>query len=209
MRYNLGIKGENGIVPLALPYFASHKVKGYNYDPQRSLKLLKEAGYEHPGDLPELKLYTSAPYKYIAEFLQKQWSDIGIKVVLEINQASTHREMIDKGIASFFRASWLGDYPDAENYLSLFYSKNFTPSGPNKCHYQNPAFDSLFVKAITETDINKRNKMYFELDQMLMDDSPVIVLFYDEIIRLTQPYVKGLEVNAMNTISLERVDIIK
>jgi oligopeptide transport system substrate-binding protein len=41
----------------------------------------------------------------------------------------------------------------------------------------------------------------------VMDDSPVIVLFYDQIIRLTQPYVKGLEVNAMNTITLEKVDI--
>ena len=209
LRFNLGIKGENGIVPLALPYFAQNRTKGYNFDPQKSLKLLKEAGYEHAGDLPEIILYTSSPYKYIAEFLQKQWSDLGVKVVLEVNQASTHREMIDKGIASFFRASWLGDYPDPENYLSLFYSKNFTPSGPNKCHYKNPVFDELYEKAIMETDYEKRNALYSKLDQIIMDDSPVIILFYDEIIRLTQPYVKGLEVNAMNTISLERVDIEK
>jgi peptide/nickel transport system substrate-binding protein len=209
LRFNLGVKAATGMVPSAIPYFNEHKVKGYDYEPQKALELLKEAGYEHPSDLPEIKLYTSAPYRYIAEHLQKQWSDIGIKVKLEINQASTHRQMIEKGIAHFFRGSWTGDYPDAENYLSLFYSKNFTPSGPNKCHYSNPAFDALFEKAIKEADREKRNHMYFQLDQMVMDDAPVIVLFYDQIIRLSQPYVKGLEINAMNTLSLERVDIVK
>ncbi len=209
LRFNLGIKGVNGMVPTALPYFAQHKVNGYDYDPQKALRLLKEAGFEHANDFPAVKLYTSAPYKYLAEYLQKQWNDLGIKIQIEVNQASTHREMIDKGIAHFFRASWLGDYPDAENYLSLFYSKNFTPTGANKCHYSNPKFDALYEKAIEEIDAEKRNKMYHELDQMVMDDCPVIVLFYDEIINLVQPYVKGLEVNAMNTITLERVDIVK
>ncbi len=209
LRFNLGIKAATGMVPSALPYFNKHQVKGYDYNPQKALELLKEAGYEHPSDLPEIKLYTSAPYRYIAEHLQKQWSDIGIAVKLEINQAATHRQMIEKGFAHFFRGSWTGDYPDAENYLSLFYSKNFTPSGPNKCHYANPAFDALFEKAIKETDPDKRNQLYFQLDQMVMDDAPVIVLFYDQIIRLTQPYVKGLEINAMNTLTLERVDIVK
>lgn len=209
LRYNIGDKATEGIVPTAIPYFTEHKVKGYDYHPQKALELLKQAGYEHPSDLPEIKLYTSAPYKYIAEFLQKQWDNLGIKVKIEVNQGSTHRDMIDRGTAHFFRASWMGDYPDAENYLSLFYSKNFTPTGPNKCHYHNPAFDALFEKAIKETDYNKRYQMYQALDQMVMDDCPVIVLFYDEIIRLTQPYIKGLEVNAMNTITLEKVDIVK
>lgn len=209
LRFNLGEKAGGGIIPFAIPYFAEHSVKGYDYNPQKALTLLKEAGFEHPSDLPPIKLYTSAPYRYIAEHLQKQWADIGIHVELDVNQASTHRELIDKGIAHFFRASWLGDYPDAENYLSLFYSKNFTPSGPNKCHYSNPTFDALYEKAIREQDVTKRNEMYQRLDQIVMDDCPVIVLFYDQIIRLTQPYVKGLEVNAMNSISLEKVDIVK
>lgn len=207
LRFNLGEQGVNGMVPTALPYFVTHKVKGYNHDPQKALRLLKEAGFEHPNDFPAVKLYTSSPYKYLAEYLQKQWNDLGIKIQIEVNQASTHREMIDKGIAHFFRASWLGDYPDAENYLSLFYSKNFTPSGANKCHYSNPKFDVLYETAIKETDYEKRNAIYYQLDQMVMDDCPVIVLFYEQIIRLSQPYVKGLQVNAMNTINLERVDI--
>jgi peptide/nickel transport system substrate-binding protein len=89
----------------------------------------------------------------------------------------------------------------------LFYSKNFTPSGANKCHYSNPKFDVLYEAAIKEIDYEKRNAIYYQLDQMVMDDCPVIVLFYEQIIRLSQPYVKGLQVNAMNTINLERVDI--
>jgi ABC-type transport system substrate-binding protein len=66
-----------------------------------------------------------AEHKELAEYLQKKWGEAGVICEIEINQAPAHQESVDNGRTSFFMKSWLGDYPDAENYLALFYSKNF------------------------------------------------------------------------------------
>jgi peptide/nickel transport system substrate-binding protein len=139
--------------------------------------------------------------------LQKQWSSLGIKVKIDVNNNSTHQELVDNGRVNFFRASWLGDYPDAENYLSMFYSKNFSPAGPNKTRFKNKSFDELFEKAqIADNDPFDRYSMYNVMDQIVMAESPIIVLYYDEVIRLAQSNITGLEANPMNNLSLEKVD---
>ncbi|MBW8051927.1 MAG: ABC transporter substrate-binding protein [Cytophagales bacterium] len=208
LRYNIGISGTSGIVPAALPSFDADKVKGYDYMPDLAQQLLKQAGYPQ-GQGFELKLYTNAPYMLIAEYLQKQWAGIGVKVSIDVNPFATHQEMVDNGRIKFFRASWLGDYPDAENYLAMFYSKNFAPAGPNKTHFKNEQFDKLYEQAQLENDTKKRYELYQQMDQIVMDEAPVIVLYYDEVVRLTQNYVSGLEVDAMNMLKLERVDFVK
>jgi peptide/nickel transport system substrate-binding protein len=73
--------------------------------------------------------------------------------------------------ALFFRGSWIADYPDAENYLSVFYSKN--PAPPNYTRYKNPDFDKLFEKALAETNDSLRYDLYREADQVMIDDAPV------------------------------------
>ena len=53
--------------------------------------------------------------------LEEIHKKIGLNVAVDINPPSTLRQAISTGKVSFFRASWIADYPDAENYLSLFY----------------------------------------------------------------------------------------
>jgi peptide/nickel transport system substrate-binding protein len=95
----------------------------------------------------------------------------------------------------------VGDYPDAENYLSLFYSKNFAPSGPNKTHFVNKEFDKLYEKSQKVQNEGERFRIYRKMDQIIMDESPVIVLYYDELIRLMQKKVKGLKNYLMELIT--------
>lgn len=205
VRNNLGIPAYSGFIPNCLPSFDSAAVKGYDYNPELALKLLAEAGYPSGKGLPAFTLYTNADYKEISEFLQKQWSEAGFKVELSINPIATHRELVDNSRVSMFRASWLGDYPDAENYLTVFYGKNFSPGGPNKTHFKNAEFDALYEKAKLETDTKTRWELYRRMDNIVMQESPVIVLFYDEVLRLTQKNISGLKVNPMNMLKLERV----
>jgi peptide/nickel transport system substrate-binding protein len=106
----------------------------------------------------------------------------------------------------FFRASWICDYPDAENYLSLFYSKNLQPHGSNYTYYTNPTYDSLFEKSQTITDENLRNECYTTLDSLLMEDAPVVVLFYDKKVRFTQKNIHGLNNSPTNLLNLKRVE---
>ncbi len=207
LQNNLGLPGTSGIVPNTIPAFDTAVVKGYEYNPGKASQLLAEAGYPQGKGLPELTLYINPPHKERSEYLQKQWAAVGIQVNIEINQFIAHQEMVDKGEVNFFRASWVGDYPDAENYLAMFYSKNFSPFGPNKTHFNNPAFDAMYEKAQQEPDMFKRYQLYNEMEKLVLEEAPVVVLFYDEAIRLSQNNVEGLSTNAMNNLSLERVNI--
>jgi peptide/nickel transport system substrate-binding protein len=126
-------------------------------------------------------------------------------VTIDVSQGAAHQENVDNGRAAFFTKSWLGDYPDAENYLALFYSKNFSPAGPNKTHFKNAAYDRLYEQAQLEQDTEKRYDLYRQMDRIIVEECPVIPMYYDEVVRLTQNNVQGLKPNPMNQLVLERV----
>jgi ABC-type transport system substrate-binding protein len=201
---HVGIPGNSGFVPAALPSFSLARVPGYTYEPQRARQLLAAAGYG-PGHALRLRLSTVAERKAVAEYLQKNWADVGVQVQIDINQAATQQELVDNGRAAFFSKSWLGDYPDAENYLSLFYSPNFSPGGPDKTHFRSAEYDALYNEARREQDAARRTALYQQMDRLIVAQSPVASLYYDEVIRLTQNNVRGLAPNPMNQLLLERV----
>ena len=109
------------------------------------------------------------------------------------------------GKLDFFRASWVADYPDAENYLSLYYSKNFAPNGPNYTHYKNSSFDDLYETAFNETNPKKRALLYKQMDSLVMKTTPIVPLFYDEVVRFSQKNVIGLGINPVNLLELKQV----
>ncbi|MBJ6118391.1 ABC transporter substrate-binding protein [Pontibacter sp. BT310] len=203
-RNNIGIPGHSGIVPPSLPSFSQEKVPGYSYNPKKARELLTAAGYSYQKPL-KMRLSTVAEHKELAEYMQKKWAEVGVQVEIDINQGPAHQETVDNGRAPFFMKSWLGDYPDAENYLALFYSKNFSPAGPNKTHFVNKEFDRLYEQAKLERDVKKRWELYQAMDRIVVEECPVIVLYYDEVLRLTQNNIQGLEPNPMNLLKLERV----
>ena len=201
---HVGRPGTAGFVPAALPSFSAAKVPGYTFQPDKARALLAAAGYgpRHP---LSLRLSTVAERKAVGEYLQKSWADVGVRVQIDINQSAAQQELVDNGRAAFFTKSWLGDYPDAENYLALFYSPNFSPAGPDKTHYQSAEYDRLYQQAIREQDAARRTALYQAMDRLVVRDAPVLALYYDEVIRLTQRNVRGLTPNPMNQLELERV----
>jgi len=200
LRNSLGTPAESGFVPMGLPSFDSSIVKGYSYNPAKAKELLASAGYPDGKGLPVIKLLTIAIYADMANFIAKQLEESGIPVQVEVVQKSLLLDMTSNSRAAFFRGSWIADYPDAENYLSVFYSKN--PAPPNYTRYNNPAFDNFFEKAIAETNDSLRYKLYQQADQVMMNDAPVVPLWYDKAVHLVQPYVKGFFPNALNLLEL-------
>ena len=130
---------------------------------------------------------------------------VGINIKLDVNPPAALREQIAQGKSQWFRGSWIADYPDAENYMTLFYSKNFAPNGPNYTHFSSKKFDKLYEKSLKETDEQKRQQMYREMDSIVMDEAPVIVLYYDQILHFTHKNISGLRTNAMNAMDLRYV----
>jgi peptide/nickel transport system substrate-binding protein len=201
---HVGRPGNSGFVPAALPSFSEQAVPGYTYQPEKARQLLRAAGYGPRRPL-RLRLSTVAERKAVSEFLQKNWADVGVQVQIDINQSAAQQDLVDNGRVAFFAKSWLGDYPDAENYLALFYSPNFSPAGPDKTHFRNAAYDRLYNQARATVDIEKRTALYQAMDRIVVEECPVITLFYDELVLLTQNNVRGLKANPMNQLLLERV----
>lgn len=207
LRNSIGTAAESGFIPAGLPSFNDSIVKGYHYDPEKSRQLLTEAGFPEGKGLPGIKLLTIPAYADLASFVAKQLEEIGIMVQVEAVQRLTLLEQMAKSKVMFFRGSWIADYPDAENYLSVFYSKN--PAPPNYTRYKNTLFDQLYEKALQELNDSVRNDIYRQMDQMVMNDAPVIPLWYDMVIHLVQKRVSGFYPNAQNLLELRRVSIKK
>ncbi len=203
LRNGMGTPGEYGMLPPGLPAFNENK-KWYVYNPEKSRELLAEAGYPNGKGLPEIVLSTTKEYQDLCEFLQGQLAILGIKIKLEVNPGATQREMVAKQKLNFFRASWIADYPDAENYLSLFYSKNKAPAGPNYTHFENREFDDLYDKASNEVNDSSRTVLYAQMDSIISSQAPMVVLYYDEVIRLFQKDIEGLEINPMNLLNIKK-----
>ncbi len=206
LRNSLGTPAESGFVPMGLPSFDTNAVKGYHYDPARTKQLLAEAGYSGGKGLPAVKLLTIAIYADMANFIAKQLEESGIPVQVEVIQKALLLTMTASSTAAFFRGSWIADYPDAENYLSVFYSKN--PAPPNYTRYKNPEFDKAFEKAIAEINDSLRYKLYQQADQIMMNDAPVVPLWYDKAVRLVQPNVTGFKANALNLLELRYTKLV-
>ena len=114
-----------------------------------------------------------------------------------------------KGEAGFFRGSWIADYPDAENYLALFYSPNHTPAGPNYTRFTHAGFDRLYEKSRLEVNDSIRYSYYHQMDSIIIAEAPVVPLYYDQSMRFLPHYVKGMQTNPLNHMLLKRVRMEK
>ncbi|HQQ20927.1 MAG TPA: ABC transporter substrate-binding protein [Bacteroidales bacterium] len=205
LRNGIGNPHTHGFVPAGLPSFDTAKVKGYQHNPQKSAALLAKAGFPGGQGLPPIPLSVSSGYLDLIQYIQHELGKLGIQIKIDVQQAAQQREMMRNYQLPFFRGSWIADYPDAENYLALFYSKNLQPVGSNYTHYVNLQFDALFEKSQQIIDPVERNKAYTQLDSLLMADAPVVILFYDQVIRFVQQNISEMEIPATNMLELRRV----
>ena len=201
LRNNIGYPAKKGFIPKGLPGASQEP---FAYDPVKARKLVEEF-IEETQTIPQLTLTTDSNYLDLCEYLQREMQKIGINIRVEVMPTATLRQAKSSGKLELFRASWIADYPDAENYLSLFFSKNFSPNGPNYTHFKNISFDSLYNQAMITPNDSIRIQKYLQMDALAMDLYPVVPLYYDEVIRFTRKNVKGMEINPINLLVLKNV----
>ena len=203
LRNNIGTPAHSGFIPKGLSGF--QKAIGYSYNPLKAKILLAEAGFPNAEGIPSIDLNTTSSYVDLCEYIQHAWQELGLTVNVNVNPPSTHRQQVSKSQLSIFRGSWIADYADAENYLSLFYSKNHSPNGPNYTHFTNLEFDNLYEKTLKIPELENRVALYEQMDSIVINQAPIIPLYYDNVMRFTHKNVCGLGSNAMNLLDLKRV----
>lgn len=203
LRNGMGIPAIHGFIPKGLPGYA--EIDGYTYQPEKAKELIAQYKTETGDTKPEITIGTNSQYLDLCEYVQRELEKLGIAVAIDVMPPSTLRQMKSSGELDIFRASWIADYPDAENYLSLFYSPNFAPNGPNYMHFRNATFDSIYEKALTISKIEERKILYTKMDSIIVEEAPVVPLFYDMAVRFVNKKVSGLGINPQNFLVLKHV----
>ncbi len=203
LRNGIGNPANGGFIPIGLP--GHSKTIGYNYKPEKAKQLIEQFKKESGIENPEITLVTSSNYLSFCEFIQRELEKAGLTINVDVMPEATLRASRSHGKVDMFRSSWVADYMDAENYLSIFYSKNFAPDGSNYFHFKNKTVDSLYNKAFTISNIEERKHLYTTIDSIAMENAIMVPLFYDEVVRFTRKNVEGLGINPINILDLRRV----
>lgn len=203
LRNGIGNPANGGFIPLGLPGY--NPTIGYTYQPKKAKALITQFKKESGINNPEITLVTSSNYLSFCEFIQRELEKSGLKINVDVMPEATLRASRSSGKVDMFRSSWVADYLDAENYLSIFYSKNFTPKGSNYFHFKNNSLDSLYNMAFSISNIKERKKLYTTMDSIAMDNAIMVPLFYDEVVRFTRKNIKGLGNNPINLLDLRYV----
>ncbi|WP_371456226.1 ABC transporter substrate-binding protein [Leeuwenhoekiella aequorea] len=202
LRNGIGTPANAGFIPSGLPGFGT---SGFEYDPVEARKLIEQYIKESGNTSPSITIGTNSQYLDICEYIQRELGKLGLLINIDVMPPSTLRQLKSTGKLDSFRASWIADYPDAENYLSLYYSKNFTPNGPNYTHFKSAEFDKLYEDSFKISDIEKRKVLYKRMDSILISKAPFVPLYYDQVIKFVHKNVTGLTANPQDFLVLKRV----
>jgi oligopeptide transport system substrate-binding protein len=210
----LAVPAEHGIVAPGVKGYPYDDVPGHGYYPDSARALLASAGYPGGVGFPSLLMNVNSNgfgYVVVAEAVQdKLKKELGITLGLSVLPDDQHYDRMDAGQNVFWRQGWVGDYPDAENFLALFYGKNIPadstqPSYLNSVRYKNPAFDTWFASAQTSDDEADRLRMLAKAERILMNDAVATPLYHERAVRLVQPWVRDFPINAMEIRDLATV----
>jgi len=204
--FGLAEPAHHGVIPPGFPGF-SGQTRGYRYDPQRARELLAAAGFPNGKGLPPLVLQLGASPRTlsVAEVVQQQLAELGIRLQLRQVDFPQHLAMVRQGQCMLWRTNWIADYPDPENFLALFYGPYRAPNGPNTTRLALPELDSLYERALSELDTARRFALYRQMERRVLEEAPWVFLYYPRLFRLLQPGIKGMHLDGGDRLVLERV----
>jgi oligopeptide transport system substrate-binding protein len=188
------------MVPVANSYMMPG-LPGYNpsaklpaFDPEGAKKLLAESKYKDARGLGQITLTEiggGANAGIATQAIIEMWrQNLGVEVSIAQSEAASFYDDLDRGRLQMFDIGWIMDYPDPEDIIDLLFSST---SRQNNTKYKNPQFDELVNQAKTETDTTKRLQLYQQAEQMLIQDSPWIPLWFGQAHFVVKPKVKGFD----------------
>jgi oligopeptide transport system substrate-binding protein len=168
-------------------YASRARLEGTIEDAKR---LLAEAGFPEGKGIPTIEILynTSENHRSIAEALQQMWRrNLGINVSLVNQEWKVYLDMRHTRNYSLARAGWVADYVDPHTFLEIWESTN----GNNDTNWGNAGYDRLLQAALAAKTEADRYEIYQQMDAILVDEMPVIPIYYSTKVRAVSPKVKG------------------
>jgi len=170
------------------PAYVTWKDEPYKQKVEEAKKLLKEAGFgpDHPLKA-QLRYNTNDNHKRIAVAIAAMWKPLGVDIELYNTETKVHYDEMQRGQVEIGRAGWLADYNDPINFLNLL----STGVEMNYGRWSNPDYDALIKQGNEEIDLKKRAEIYKKAEQLALDDSAAIPIYYYVSQNIVAPKVQG------------------
>lgn len=201
---------KNPLPPNYLGY--NDDVEPYDYDPDRALELLEEAGYE---DGLEIELWTmpvARPYmpdpETVAQIIQNNLEDVGVTVNIVREEWAPYLEKTMQGEHQLYMLGWSGTNGDPDYFLSsLLHGSNVGSS--NREFYQNDEVDELLDAAKRAVDQDERAELYSEAQAIISEDSPMVTLVHSTPVMATTSQVQNYVPHPSTSESLREVELVE
>ena len=183
--------------PLMKAYDKDIENYGISYDIEKARQFVKEAEGLYGGAIPKLKMglpSTDVVTRQMGQFYTKAFKDVGLELEVDYMDWPTYIGKQRKKQMQIFQSGWIADYPDAENFLQLFYSKNVWP-GINSFNYVNPEFDAIFEKTMVMRDCPERQELYKKAQKIIVEDCPAAFLLHGVAFTLQHDWIKNFKPN--------------
>lgn len=194
-----GIKAQGAVPPGVDSYDETYKNPLSEYNIEKAKELLTKAGFPGGKGLPELtyEAMSDSTARQGAEFFTQSMDKLGIKTRINSNTWPQFQEKLKGQKSQIWGMAWMGDYPDAQNFYQLFYSKNASP-GPNGTAFDNAEFDKVYLASMKLPAGPERTKLYTKLRDILADEAPWVFNAHPLLYKVVHGWTKNVKTSQTN-----------
>ncbi|MCB0368190.1 MAG: ABC transporter substrate-binding protein [Bdellovibrionales bacterium] len=189
----------------------NEKVKDLDYNIAKAKQLLKEAGYPNGFNIELWALPVSRPYnpagKKMAELMQQDLAQVGIKVTIKTYDWSTYLDKSRKGEHQLIQLGWTGDNGDPDNFLNMLLSCGSIEAGSNTARWCNKKFNSFIEKAKIISNHKQRVGFYQKAQEVFNQQVPWVPIAYGKVYRAMSNKVHGYVIHPFGGDLFDKVDI--
>ena len=144
--------------------------------------------------------YSEGSHEVVAQYLKDVWGQLGVNVEITKQEFKVFLTTRQEGNYAIGRHGWSGDYVDPITFLDMW----VTGGGNNEAGYSNAEYDKLIADAKQTADINEKYKLLQEAEKILMEDMPIIPLYYYTKVRAINPSIKGLIITSTGKVDFSQ-----